>query len=117
SRWIAYAAPQSNQLSKVYLYSVEKQQAYEATDDWYSAGSPAFSSDGKFLFVVSNRDFHPTYSRTEWNHAYQDMDRIYLITLAKDTPSPFKPKSDEVSSEPKPEKKEEKPDEAKKEVV
>ena len=28
------------------------------------------------------------------------MDRIYFVTLAKDTQSPFKPKSDEVGSEP-----------------
>src|SRR5207253_7571131 len=43
-----------------------------------------------------DRDFSPTYSQTEWNHAYVDMQRIYLVTLAKATRHPFAPKSDEV---------------------
>ena len=60
--------------------------------------SPCFSGDGKYLFFVSNRDFNPIYSSTEWNHAYQDMARIYFITLNKDVANPFKPKSDETAA-------------------
>ncbi len=96
------------------------------------ASQPAFSADGKYLFFVSDRDFNPIYSRTEWNHAYQDLSRIYFVTLAKETPSPFKPKSDEVliasvtpKSEPakaeatsnEPKKDEVKKEEPKKELV
>jgi tricorn protease len=56
------------------------------------------------LIFVSDRDFNPIYGRTEFNHVYQDMARIYLITLSKSVESPFKPQSDEVSvSEEKPE--------------
>src|SRR5262249_13996660 len=86
-----------------YLYSLEKAESYPVTDGWHTAYEPAFSSDGKYLFFVSNRDFAPFFSRTEWNHAYRDMARIYLATLAKDTPSPFQPRSDEAGAEePKP---------------
>ena len=81
---------------KIYLYSLKDKKSHELTDGWYSASNPVFSSDGKFVFFTSDRDFNPIYSRTEWNHAYQDMSRIYLVTLAKSTDSPFKPKSDEV---------------------
>src|SRR6185437_311598 len=49
------------------------------------------------LFFVSKRDFKPIYSETEWNHAYRDMARIYLVTLAKTTPSPFRTRSDEIT--------------------
>lgn len=49
-----------------------------------------FSGDGKFLFFVSCVDFNPIYSQTEWNHAYRDMARVYVVPLAKDTPSPFR---------------------------
>src|SRR5262249_29197586 len=58
--------------------------------------------DGKYLFFVSDRDFNPQYSHTEWNHAYQDMGRIYVVTLARETPSPFAPESDEVGTPAKP---------------
>jgi tricorn protease len=97
SKWIAYTNPEEKVMNKVFLYSLEKGLAYEVTDGWYSANSPKFSSDGKYLFFISNRDFRPTYSRTEWNHAYQDMSRIYFVTLNKKVDSPFKPKSDEVT--------------------
>src|SRR5262249_28705142 len=43
-------------------------------------------------------DFNPIFSKTEWNHAYQDMARLYLVTLARSTPHPFPPKSDEVGA-------------------
>lgn len=132
SRWIAFAKPETEGMPKVYLYSLETKKATEVTDGWYSSYDPSFSSDGKHLFFVSDRDFNPIYSRTEWNHAYRSMSRIYLITLAADTPSPFEPKSDEVEVKKEnekpadkpasPEKKETakgeagKPEEAKKEV-
>jgi tricorn protease len=96
SRWIAYAKPEEQSLNKIYLYSVEKEQTYEVTDGWYTSVAPAFSSDGKYLFFVSNRDFNPLLGGVEFNYAYQDMARIYLVTLSKTVESPFKPKSDEV---------------------
>ena len=57
---------------------------------------PAFSADGKYLFFVSDRTFNPTYGQTEFNYSYSNMAKIYLVTLAKETRSPFEPKSDEV---------------------
>jgi tricorn protease len=108
NKWITYTMPEVEMMNKVYLYSLESGKSNEVTDGWYDASQPAFSSDGKYLFFVSDRDFNPLYSATEWNHAYQDMSRIYFVTLAKDTESPFKPKSDEVTI--KEEKKDEKKD-------
>ncbi len=96
SEWVAYAQPEAETMMKVYLYSLENEKTYDVTDGWYDSYGPAFSADGKYLFLVSDRDFNPIYSRTEWNHAYQAMSKIYLVTLAAATPSPFAPKSDEV---------------------
>jgi tricorn protease len=98
SRWIAYSKPEQVDVPmKIYLYSLETNKAYEVTDGWYNSADPSFSSDGKYLFFVSDRDFNPVYSSTEWNHAYLSMSRVYFVTLAKDTKSPFEPKSDEVA--------------------
>lgn len=96
SKWIAYARYEEETMQKIYLYSVDQKQTVEVTDGWYDSASPAFSADGKYLLFVSNRDFTPIYGWTEWNHIYQDMQRVYLVTLAKEVESPFKPKSDEV---------------------
>ncbi len=97
SRWIAYTKPEAEVQNKVCLYSLESKKTFEVTDGWYTSGDPSFSSDGKYLFFVSDRDFNPVYSSTEWNHAYLAMSRVYFVTLAKDTKSPFEPKSDEVA--------------------
>jgi len=116
SKWIAYARPEEEVMNKVYLFSLENGKTGEVTDGWYTSYAPEFSSDGKYLFFVSDRDFNPLFSATEFNHAYQDMSKIYFVTLSKDVESPFKPKSDEVAiKEEKPaEKKEEKKEDEKK---
>lgn len=110
SKWIAYAQAEQNQMTTVYIYSVDGGKSYPVTDGWFDSFAPAFSSDGRYLFFVSERNFNPTYGNTEWNHVYNDMAGIYLVTLAKDTKSPFAPKSDEVKvkEEKPPQKKEEK---------
>jgi tricorn protease len=97
SQWIAYARPEVESQGKVYLYSLAAGKSFEVTDGWYNSYRPAFSSDGKYLFFVSDRDFKPYYSSTEWDHAFLSLSRVYLVTLAADTKSPFAPKSDEVS--------------------
>jgi tricorn protease len=114
SQWIAFVRPEEKSMDRVLLYSVEKKQSSPATDGWFTSHDPVFSADGKFLFFISNRDFTPRYSQTEWNHAYFDMARIYFVALAKDVKSPFEPRSDEVKlKKDEPEKKDEPKDTAK----
>jgi len=96
SMWIAYGKSETDSMNKICLYSLQDKTAHELTDGWYDSSDPIFSSDGRFILFVSDRDFNPLYGQTEWNHIYRDMSRIYLITLAKATESPFKPQSDEV---------------------
>ena len=123
SRWIAYTDPNSRGSSRIWLYEGSTGNKFPATDEWYECSSPVFSNDGKYLVFTSNRDFNPIYSWTEWNHAFTDMSKVYLITLAKSTPNPFKPENDEVSvktEEPvaaKPESKPGKPEEKKEEAA
>ncbi len=98
SQWIAYTMPEPRKFGRVFLYSVASKESVPATDGWFRSGSPEFSTDGKYLFFTSERSFAPTYGTTEWNHVYQDMERIYLVTLARGTQSPFAPKSDEAKA-------------------
>jgi len=117
SKWISYAKIELSEMTKIYLYSLEQKSSFAVTDGWYDSSRPSFSSDGKYLLFVSGRDFHPLYSQVEWNYAYQDMSRPYLVTLSKKVDSPFKPQSDEVEIKKKEQtkKQEKKKDEKKKE--
>jgi len=99
SQWITYSVVNYGKKEQVFLYDIASKQKYEVTDGWYSSYHPTFSDDGKYLLFISDRDYNPTYSDTEWNHAYKNMRKIYLVTLQKDTPSPFAPKNDEVNKE------------------
>ncbi len=120
SKWITYAKPEEKVMTTIHLFSLEDKKSIDVTDGWFDSYAPVFSSDGKYLFFVSNRSFSPTYGQLEWNHIYQDLARVYLITLAKETKSPFAPKSDEVTirdGTKEPEKGEKKKEESKAVVV
>lgn len=95
SRWITYTYPRFRTTSTVMIYNLETGKKEEVTDDWFDSYAPSFSNDGKYLTFVSSRDFDPTYSWTEWNHAYTNMDKIYIVPLKQGTPSPFAYENDE----------------------
>lgn len=99
SRWVAFVQPQRNAVSYINIYNMETGETKRVTDDWYDAGTPAFDRTGKYLFFTSNREFSPTYSWIEWNHIYQNMEKIFFVTLQKDTPNPFALENDVVKVE------------------
>ena len=113
SKWIAYAKQEEKKMQNVYLYSVAAAKSTPVTDNWFDSMHPVFSGDGKNLNFVSERDFNPIYSATEWNHAYVDMSKVFVVPLAKATPNPFAPKIDDPTAAVKEEKKDEKKDDKK----
>jgi tricorn protease len=115
SQWIAWGRPEENGLPQVYLYSVASKQQTTVTDSWYGSSDPVFSDDGKYLLLNSARDFKPIFGEEEFANVYRDMERVYIITLAKETEAPLGPRSDEVGkAEKKREKAKEKEAEEKK---
>ncbi len=122
SRWVAYTLPHNRAMSQIMVYSLDSKETKPVTSSWYNASNPEFDPEGKYLYFTSSRDFHPIYSWTEWNHAYRDMEQVYMVTLRRDIPSPFAPENDEVlvkeenkdnnqkKSSKKENKKEDKPD-------
>lgn len=98
SRWITYSNTAENGMQQVMVYNINDGIRHEITDMWFSSSQPVFSSNGKYLIFTSDRTFDPLYSSVEWNYAYQNMTKLYLVTLQKDTPSPFAPDNDEVET-------------------
>ena len=108
SKWIAFSDSKMSEFSQIFIYNIDNQKTEAVTDTWFNSENPTFDKNGKYLYFTSERDFNPTYSSVEWNYAYREMSRIYMITLQKDTPSPFLAKNDEVTVD-KGETKDEKP--------
>lgn len=96
--WITYTQSERNAADRVWLYELASQDKFPVTDEFFGANSSKFSQDGKYLVFASARTFDPIYSATEWNHAYTDQEKIYLLPLNAETPNPLMPKSDEVSN-------------------
>lgn len=101
SKWIAFSKTTENRFTVVSVYNLENKKIHDVTDNWYDSGRVNFSADGKYIVFVSDRDFNPDYSRTEWNHSYDDMSRVYMAILSEETKSPFAPKNDTVKIEDK----------------
>ena len=115
SQWIVWARPEENDMPRIYLYSLANKQQTAVTDSWYGSGEAVFSDDGKYVLLSSARDFKPTFGDQEFANVYRDMQRVYLVTLAKETANPLAPKSDEVGkAEEKRQKEKAKEPEAKK---
>jgi len=95
SRFIAYSKMDEDLVNKVYIYSLPDKSIH-AVSTIFNDFHPVFSTDGSYLFFVSNRRFNPTFCDFEWEMVYKKTSGIYCLTLQKDGESFIKLKSDEV---------------------
>ncbi|RMF58527.1 MAG: hypothetical protein D6748_08435, partial [Calditrichaeota bacterium] len=95
SKWIVYTKQMENQMTSIWLYSLEQGKSYQVTDEFINNYNPVFDQKGRYLYFLSDRDFNLTFSDWEFNYFYTKPTRIYLVSLKKDFPMPFELKSDE----------------------
>ena len=96
--WIAFNEAAENNISVIKLFNISDGKTYPVSTKWYESHQPIFSSDGKYLFYVSAREFQAVYSRTEWNAVYSTESYIVAVPLSKDTPNPLLLKGDEYGA-------------------
>ena len=97
SKWIAYSQEEREGMNQG-LYSIlaGTGQDVHGHRRLVRFSPPRSAATANICSLSPSAISQPIYSETEWNHAYRDMARIYLVTLAKDTPSPFQPRSDDI---------------------
>jgi tricorn protease len=121
SKWLAYAAPGPNQLTRIYLYEIATARIVPATSDRFDSGSPAWSPDGKWLYFLSDRNFESLVG-SPWGSRQPEpfwdrQTKIYHVALKRGERSPFqqddelqpvktgeKPAADKPGEKPAPEK-------------
>lgn len=96
SKWIAFSDGLLNGNSAIFIYSLDSKKIEQVSDEYFSSTNPSFSECGKYLFFVSNRTFNPTINTIEWNFSFNNMYKIYGITLQDTVQSPFAFESDET---------------------
>lgn len=94
SKWVVYSKLGENTQDAVWVYSLEQGKSFQVTDDIYIDFSPIFSTCGKYLFFLSDRDFNLSFSSFEFDYIYQNSTNIYAVALTKAIPPLFKDKND-----------------------
>jgi len=113
SRWLAYSANAANLLSQVFVYRVEGGTTTALTTDRFDSGSPAWSPDGEWLYLLSDRNLQ-TLVRSPWGSRQPDPflaspTEVYAVSLKKDGRFPFAPPDELHPDETKKEEKKEEP--------
>ena len=96
AKWIVYTKVLDTNFKKVLVYSLDQGKSFPITDGLSDASEPVFDTTGKYLFFFASTNAGPV---VNWfDQSSQDMvatQSIYLLTLQKETISPFAKESDE----------------------
>ncbi|MCF7561794.1 PDZ domain-containing protein [Sabulilitoribacter multivorans] len=108
SNWISYTTITDTNFEQAHLYSISESKSYSISDGLSNISSPVFDPSGKYLYMLASTDAGPV---VNWfDQSNQDMEfsnSIYLVTLQKETLSPFSKENDneELTKESKDEPK------------
>lgn len=100
SQWLAFSMSDRNGSRSLWIWGAADGQARRVTDEWWNETSPAWDPEGRHLYFFSDREYAPLIS-DDWNYAITRTTGIFALTLQKDGPSPFPPRSDEVKADEK----------------
>jgi tricorn protease len=101
SKWLAYVSSAKNYYSQIKIYSIDNKKSKEITSDRVDSYNPAWTSDGKYLYFLSDRYFNSVI-RSPWG-AYQPepfFDRttkLYVLPLLSKDISPFVPDNEIIA--------------------
>lgn len=114
SRFLAFTLPAANQLTRIHICEAASGQVTAVTSDRYDSESPVWSTDGKWLYFLSDRNFESLVG-SPWGSRqpepfFDRQTKVYGLALQKGERSPFA-QDDELH----PAKKEEKQDDKKEE--
>ena len=95
SRWLAYVETAANEFRQIKVLNLDSGTIQTITSDRYNSASPVWSSDGKWLYFLSDRMLNTTV-RSPWGprEPEPDFDRpvkIYELALTPGLRSPFLP--------------------------
>jgi tricorn protease len=108
SQWLAYVEAATNTFTQIKLLNTKTGAIQAITSDHYNSFNPAWSTDGKWLYFLSDRMLTTTV-RSPWGSRQPDPNfdrsmKIYELALTTGLRSPFAP-VDELHPEAQPEDK------------
>ena len=95
SKWLAYAETAGNSFQQIKILNVDSGKIKILTSDRYNSGSPVWSSDGKWLYFLSDRSLETTvpapWGPREPEPHFDRTVKIYELALTPGLRSPFLP--------------------------
>lgn len=92
SDWLAFSKTLPNRISGLFLYHIVDQSLHRISGGRYNDHDPVFSSNGKYLFFVSDRIVNPAVSNFDFTVAGLNSGGLYAATLSKSALSPVAPR-------------------------
>ena len=100
SRWLAFSLSAVDRRRDLYLYEIATGKLTRLGNGDNIDSNPVWSPDGKYIYFTSSRHENTVPSDLEFDFAILKSTGIYALPLAKDTPSPLAPRSDEGDRDP-----------------
>ncbi|MBT3267485.1 protease [Candidatus Poribacteria bacterium] len=99
SRWLAYVMTADNSYPQIHVYAVEDATSTAVTSDRVDSYSPTWSTDGKWLYFLSDRHFQSRVG-SPWGPRqpepyFDGTTKLYMVSLTGEDRSPFE-EDDEV---------------------
>jgi tricorn protease len=98
--YLAFSINDPNTFSALYIWSAKDTKLHRVTSGLFNDDSPAWAPGGDYLYFLSNHEFQPQISQTEFDFATNRQRGIFVLALRKDVKNPFPPESDEVAAAP-----------------
>ncbi|HET6278921.1 MAG TPA: S41 family peptidase [Candidatus Polarisedimenticolia bacterium] len=95
SRWLAYAKSGANYHRQILLHSLDSGESKLVSGGMFDDFSPAFDTQGKYLYFVSRRTLNPRFGIFDVGFQFSETDKIYAVTLKDSLRTPVPPMSDE----------------------
>ena len=97
-RFIAYAWSGTYGASNIRVVKVKSGKIHDITQPLRIDHTPAWDPEGKYLYFISTRDFHPVYDALQFDLSFPQAQRPFVVTLRNDVPSPFVPEPRPIHS-------------------
>ncbi|MFN0277168.1 MAG: S41 family peptidase [Pyrinomonadaceae bacterium] len=95
--FLAYSMQSPNRFSAIYIWSASDNKNTRVTPEMFEAQNPAFDPSGNYLYFLSDREYAPLISNSEFNYATNRMTQVYSLALQTAGKNPFPYENDEVT--------------------
>ena len=94
--YLAFTVSVASRMNSVFIWESATGKLHQVGGSRFNEYNPAWDPKGEYLYFLSDREYSPLISTTEWNFATNRQTGIFALGLRKDTEHPFPPESDEA---------------------